>query len=1018
MKRALLRFYYIFSILLFSPIQPASIDSLQGSYTNLPKELKPLSLLDGAIAVESAMLRRIYQANPGEGVNKKAIHLVQNLFNLIPNTEHLELSKIIDRETLTPVLINNLIYRYIRYELATVSPFQLTNFGSLFLPVPRKGADYIPPCFFAQGSFESVRLTILGALWFIKHHILDFDYEAQLKTALLSASKNLLAKAERHPTIKAKLIEIHTAAELINKRKTQSTNTNFQHKLDETMYEKVAIKSIKAMHGTEKTPPLLEQVNHAIININGATYDFADCVETLIRNIINLFAYDAITKKTCPKLLRIKFPSARPELIEFYTQYHAFDLKAYPPQDTPEQIKFIDEYNAHSQKTPQAYDDWARLVSNIPGINYCENNHNMNPTWTNLIVIIDYLLGLAWFEPKEYPQQDPIAFAQKYLDKLISLLGISTLEPKSLTSEYGELHIQNDGFTISIKLKDYHGHVSFTADRDTNFKPEADEFALFPSLWLLTPIKNWPEKTHPYHTISLFAHPIDTINGIRELPNQPCSISPHLFHFIKKQINKQVSDQDNGKTISLLKLYRKFITTNNPKSLAQKAEGVIVSQAIKLANSSIKNNSSAVQKTALQLFKALTKKNLAFAEASAAASTGLETINWGVRTEAVELFLTLFAKDTAFDIATQKASTAIENQEPEIRLSSIQLFKLLIEEGKAFKEAKNAAAKGIQDSNKYVRQLALELLIALVEKGKAFNLATKAATTYIESPTEFIRKSAFILFKTLLDNEQAIISAIISAIKNLENPNEEIKKAGLQLFKKLFKKGLGFSEAIKTATDNLQSQDWLARNYSIRLFTLLLEKDHAQKEAIAAASQALQSPNWGIRGNASELFKVLIEKGHGINKAITSLINALHDSPWPMGKSSLLLFEKIVEHLTQELKIDQAEPPAITIALQALENHNKDARAGALRLFSELFKKSKALDEAEIGALKALQHTAPGIRQSALHLLTKLFENNYGLQEIISATTLALQDKNIYVRRSAAQLYAKTAKKLSLLPAT
>ncbi len=117
MKTISSRLFLLLSIMLPQFVRPASIDSLQGSYTCLPQELKVLSLLDGAIALDTGMIRRIHAAKNAPGISNNVHKTVQGLFNLIPGTDHLELSKKLDQQTLVASLIHNLVYGFLRDQL-------------------------------------------------------------------------------------------------------------------------------------------------------------------------------------------------------------------------------------------------------------------------------------------------------------------------------------------------------------------------------------------------------------------------------------------------------------------------------------------------------------------------------------------------------------------------------------------------------------------------------------------------------------------------------------------------------------------------------------------------------------------------------------------------------------------------------------------------------------------------------------------------------------------------------------
>ncbi len=572
MKTIFSRLCLVLSIMLPQFVHPASIDSLQGSYTSLPQELKSLSLLDGAIALKTDMIRRAYSVSPSSHINHEAIKLIRKLFYIIPASGHFGLTKQLNYTNLVEILIINLVYRYLKQEIAKVDQIQL-GLGNEFKPLDR----YTHQELFKKASPEATRLTILAALWYYKSNIEDFDYEDLLQKILLTACEKLLQKERLPRAVLEKIKELKTAAASIK-------NKSLEIPIDETSpsidYEAISIQALKDLNAADKHVDALEQVYRAKIEINGQKCrPFADCFETLIRNLLNIFAYDQNAQKISPEAITQpnKAPNARQELLDFYKQYNHFVLLPTPKTSknpSPEEIAAVNkaqEVNSHSQKSKAAYNAWAKLLSSIPGALYVQKSpegiqkdFELEPTFANLIIVTNHLLGLNWFPAQmHYPTEKELsAFIQTHLPKFIALFGSSKNKPKKLI-EHGNLTINHpDGYSFFIELSDRHGYMEYLKNEIKLPKIlNSNDFKKYPSLWLLAPIAKWPNNEVPNSAFYLFAHPIDKQNFVRKLPGSISPITYPLFTLIDERINTLLSYSDNGKLMAQIVLYSRIAKT-------------------------------------------------------------------------------------------------------------------------------------------------------------------------------------------------------------------------------------------------------------------------------------------------------------------------------------------------------------------------------------------------------------------------------------------------------------------------
>ncbi len=869
------------STLYLSPLAACTLERLQGSYTRLPKILKPLSLLDGAAALEIQMISSMYENAPAKELNKNFSRIIQGLFHLIPNTEHLELSKILDKKTLIENLINNLVYRFLRRELAQISPIQLTDFATHFKdiyqivpqpsPIQKISAQLhenteqigtsikvilderifekpkkepirtlIPASCFANASFAPTRLTILGAIWYYKKHIKDFDYERLLQKALLNACNKLLQKNKLPAAISNKITQIKEAAlaiapelplqplpaikqidKALNRYLNNLSPELIKHltilNLPEDEYETYLIHFISAFESVQSAPPILAQVANATISLKNKTYSFADCVETLIRNLINILAYNTQTQMTDLQKLKNAFPNARQELIAFYENYQYFDLQT-PAKDATEQQKTaISQYNSHSHKTPQAYNDWAKLVSNVPNIKYGETDHNMEPTWANLISILDYLLGLGWCK-NENPLLQPVEFAKKHLQKLITLFGSSNFDPNTIKNEYGDLTIQRNDYNVIIQLNPGHGFASYKQNPILFFlSPET--YTTYPSLNVLYGLSDYlQDSSDTLPLYNLLGTSRNDANLFLTCLFQSCPTIPIKRHALIEKYIEKIDDpalQENYKIALYLrslpvldkKRTSKPKLENIEKTLNKRLEKALVeksnisnfnflSQCISanfkreaIASSSLITISSQREIAndapiaAFYLLKELNNQghNFNLKELALAA----ERIPYSTQNsrERLSFFKFLVEKDIAFDRAANEAKQVLEeNFGLFTGIDALYLFEELFKKNKGFDTAQCTIKKILQiPQNPLRRKLeiknaqhfsTLRLLKALVSSGQATDLANQIIEMEIITYGDDANKD---LVKNYITEIKEIIEK--TKVKPNQDTNKNTKKS-------------------------------------------------------------------------------------------------------------------------------------------------------------------------------------------------------------------------------------------------
>ncbi len=156
------------------------------------------------------------------------------------------------------------------------------------------------------------------------------------------------------------------------------------------------------------------------------------------------------------------------------------------------------------------------------------------------------------------------------------------------------------------------------------------------------------------------------------------------------------------------------------------------------------------------------------------------------------------------------------------------------------------------------------------------------------------------------------------------------------LLESLIKKGQSFAVTAQYAEKLLQSDEYYIRNFASRLFDTLFSKNQGYKEAIRAAEQGMSK---GKTGDAISLFKTLFEKGLGFQEAIQAAEKAMSDEKSSIGGSAIAIFVLLFE---KGLGLQEA----IRAAQKEVESKDPLRRSLALKLFTMLVKKDHAFKEA------------------------------------------------------------------------
>ena len=983
----------VISLLTITSMHAASIADLKGSYAELPEALRELSLLDGAIALETNMLKRIYQFDTISPVKKESIQLVKDLFYIIPETGEFGLSKKINPDDLMNKLITNMLIRWLMQSIHHGSE----NKKQQNPAIPELAKQLIQignavPERFKSAQYDFAMATIKGALWYIKKNVNNFSYPEELKNAWRVLYENLLKSPniKENSQIKEMLGNINTAIEGLSTNPTEELNNELEtttyttEELDPNKYETLVVTLLQNLTGKETHPEKLEQIWNAQVTINGTTYAFADCVETLMRNLINILAYDLKSQALSTAKLTKKFPNAKEVIVNFYTKYPT--------------IK--------DQKNPEAYNAWAQLVSDIQGVKYnppkgeSNKTYDLEPSYPNLIMLTNYLLGLDWFEqPATYPE-DPETFTKEHINQFVALFGTAKDTELKNLEEYGDLTItnQDETVTFTIKTTSSHGYMQYTTQQTSIPSISIKNYQAYPQLYNITQVTKWLNT--PEHIIHLFAQPIDEADFSSRLPEILATIPYTWMLFVENLLGKH-PDQDVARK-AIINLYKKLI-----KNIAQYNEMEkknITRNAIRAAKTATTDQNKDIRNAALNLWKKLFNKGQGFSEAIETAKLGTTDQNKDIRDAALHLWKELFSRGQGFTEAIETATTAIANPDYNVRITALRLRLLLFYQGQGFDGAIETAKTGINKTNLNSHDNDLDLWRNFFRSGQGFTEAIQFAKIGIKDTNWMVRNNALKLFIELVKKDQGFPEAIDAAKTRITDTDRTIRNNALELFKELIKKDQAIKEAIEFAKKGITDQDWMVSNNTLKMWGVLFNNSQGLNAAIEFAKKGINETDLNIRIKALELLKELIKKGQGFTETIEAAKIAITDQDETIRNKALKLFIELV-------KKDQGFPEAIDAAKKGIADTDWMAKASALNLFKELFKKGQGFPEAIEFAKTRITDTDWRVSNNALELFKELIKKDQGFPEAIEFATKGITDADSNIRITANKLQDLLGKK-------
>jgi len=268
----------------------------------------------------------------------------------------------------------------------------------------------------------------------------------------------------------------------------------------------------------------------------------------------------------------------------------------------------------------------------------------------------------------------------------------------------------------------------------------------------------------------------------------------------------------------------------------------------------------------------------------------------------------------------------------------------------------------------------------------------------------WIRGLTLKLFQAFVKNNHAFAQAIQAATKEFLDLDDTRSMLVLDLFKTLFEKNQAFKEAAETAANYFSSRDKEKTNLALKIFEALFAKGQAFEEAIKVAEKNIVNNDPYIRVSALNLFGVLIEQNKAFIAAMQEAQKGIIDQDNKVRSSALGLFTTFVKKgLAIELAMQAAQ--------QGIVDENPLVRTSALDLFAALTEKNKAFIPALAAAKNGITDPNYQVISSALNLFTTFVKMGTGLNPAIQAAQQGIIHDSYLVRMAALNLFAALVEK-------
>lgn len=865
--------------------------NLKDTLTVLPEALRDLSLLHGAVAWHSGAIMNMYDygvpqdefLDPSEGALESPIikNIVRKLFYRVPGTMSRTDFKVARREQ---VLFNNdkekyikniaihvvkLLYRYhiesrIAHNNALVTLYYANVKNILSLPQNQQQDVFFGS---SQDQVYAEIIIRLAHLWALIGHdrSLIKNYYNYLKVAVNSLCEN----------IKAPLTTVFSK----NKAMVSANLLSWEGEIiffDDKPFESRMSVDSSLLAGPEEIVcsllrKVLEPVSYSsVMHKDNDHLVYANCMDTVIRNIINYITFGNDKKFNVAVVEGILGVGhqVHESLRQFYELYNSPSSHLYYSAhgawgDVISNLYFVEYAQAPgSLKQDKSTKGFIKLPPGAAAIPFERNGFTVvtpgvecfevRTTAHNFIVILNHLLQLHLFKNDSdlASQYFKSNFIENYLPKVFEKMGeiqflINNNQDLEFSITFNEVFMKNLGHgnqTVHIRLQ-IRRHGVFDVESITqgdNFNDLLqNQKNSLPCLLFAIPIDQWGLFDNNF-TLYLWAHfgSLDSVNRfIKQDHLYQKGLKAQEYTLLKKMVNLHADENVRLQSVGILEFLRLLG--------AQK-----IVDALELAQGMVWSNNFYKREAGVNLLKALIKQHHVLLMIFDLVQVMVSHIDSDIQNIGIGLFLALIRQGQAF----VEALNAVDNGMFAEQRVGDGLFRVLllpfvhkIKAGQAYGEAINAAQAMISSWDSNVQSAGIELFMELINQGQAFADALSAAQTMMgnwdsdvqEVGLDFLKEISKALTEKINEGNyftEALSAAHVMVVDELA----DVRQEGILVFLALIKQGKYYSEVLDGASAMLAHRDSKVQKSGVNLFALLLENYELKAKVVERIQKVIK----------------------------------------------------------------------------------------------------------------------------------------------------------------------------------
>ncbi|MBS1987398.1 hypothetical protein JST56_00210 [Candidatus Dependentiae bacterium] len=681
-----------------------------------------------------------------------------------------------------------------------------------------------------------------------------FDYFTELRNFL---GHSILEK-------KDDLFNIDTSYESEETIPTNDLIASLSHDIESVQNDRILFeKTIYSLLARQKSR-LPKKIRYLTTSFK--TLSFANCVEAVIRNIINILLYDLENKTVSLENMNRFHPNIDQENI-------------HPSLKNFLSTQFFQDFNNADKE--EVHNAWNNVVQNLSWISYLQIFSENEIVGTKAP---ENSLGFIWFSDnlgsQIFSQNDlaslfPNALIEEWTKPETLKL---TINPNSLQKQvyivfnrtrYNGCEVAPTLKNIIILLNDLLGLKVFHEEKAQSFIQSDFNKKLFPEICKKFSFSYDQEALSAINIDSIheeirihLSHQGDSFSLMYSPAHSDYYVTPSKIDANQADLDRAIKNITNSidldLNVPLLTLLTLLLECKDPSP--EQIEEIVtpIEKNISLVRHCFMHLSATELEQKLPILAYLLKENSEKYKLEHFTKRIIETISADVdlltKTKIVNLFAQsssakkwnwaeiMTLQTTFFEKIAQWALTVPEINGDFLRLlssnddlsdenPSIDFFNALLAQNQAG-IALRIARHALLSNNSTVSNAVLNLYAKFIDQNFEIDQIAQQASQLILMQKSFIRAFGLKIFKALINKNYSIPEALKAATQCLTSQSNDIQDAGLKLFTNFIKKHNNHIEVLEIALHHLESNDQTKQTQGLQIFNLLFENNYGYLTAI------------------------------------------------------------------------------------------------------------------------------------------------------------------------------------------